>query len=73
MGRLVTDSPPQHGARTGTSGRKRGPAEPLPRSKKAPRTRVAENKHRKKPVFPSPSSQAAIATRHKDLQKLKKK
>lgn len=73
MPRLVTDSPPQHGARTGTAGGKRGPAEPLPRSKKAPRTRVAQNNHRKKPVFPSPSSQAAIATRHKDLQKLKKK
>ena len=46
MPRLKTDSPPQHGKRTGTAGGKRGPAEPLPRSKKAPRTRVVEGRHR---------------------------
>ena len=72
MPRLVTESPPQHGTRTGTSG-KRGPAEPLPRSKKAPRKRVAEDRHRKKPVYPSPSSQAAIATQYKQNKCLKPK
>ena len=72
MPRLQTEDPPQRGRSTGAP-RKRGAAEPLPRSSKAPRKRVAENKHRKKPSFPSPRSQGELATRHKGIQKLKKK
>ena len=72
MPRLVTDSPPQQGRSTGAP-RKRGRAEPLPRSKKAPKKRVVEGRHRKKPVFPSPRSQAVIATRYKQNKCLKPK
>ena len=70
MPRLKTGSPPQHGHSTGAP-RKRGPAQILPRSKKAPRTRIVQQK--KKPVFPSPRSQAVIATRYKQNKTLKPK